>query len=159
MTSNSRHVLFKSLQKSFPRFSRHFFPATFCPFKVGFNLLSFEKFEILSFYVNAYKNFSFQRFFCLRFSRLFLCNSWFSRYYPVLFSYFPYWIIVVRGLLHIESSQSLRQNDTKFQTHPPTTLHVKMPNLSKIDVYNFGYKINVGILMKISVLPYKCMNK
>ena len=52
----------------------------------------------------------------------------------------------VRGRSHIESSHSLRQNDAKLQTHPPSTLNVKMPNLPKIDVYNFRYK-SVGILM------------
>ena len=30
-----------------------------------------------------------------------------------------------------------------FQTHPPSTIHVKMPNLPKIDAYNFRYKMNV----------------
>ena len=58
----------------------------------------------------------------------------------------------VRGHSHIESSHSLRENDAKFQAHPPSTLHVKMPNLPKIDVYNFRYKISVGILMKLFFL-------
>ena len=65
----------------------------------------------------------------------------------------------VRGRSHIESSHSLRQNDAKLQTHPPSTLNVKMPNLPKIDVYNFRYKISVGILMKLSFLSHKCVNK
>ena len=52
-------------------------------------------------------------------------------------------IMIVRGHSNIESSHSLRQNDAKLQTHPPSTLNVKMPNLPKIDVYNFGYKISV----------------
>ena len=43
----------------------------------------------------------------------------------------------------MESSPSLHENDAKFQlqTHPPSTLHIKMPNLPKIDVYNSRYKI------------------
>ena len=51
----------------------------------------------------------------------------------------------------MESSPSLHENDAKFQlqTHPPSTLHIKMPNLPKINVYNFRYKISVGILMKL----------
>ena len=44
-----------------------------------------------------------------------------------------------RGNSQIESSHSLRQNDAKFQTHPPITLLVKMPNLPKMDAYNFRY--------------------
>ena len=60
---------------------------------------------------------------------------------------------------HIESSHSLHENDGKFQTYPPSTLHVKMPNLTKIDVYNFRYKISVGMLMKLSFLSHKCINK
>ena len=51
--------------------------------------------------------------------------------------------MIVRGHSNIESSHSLRQNDTKLQIHPPSTLNVKMPNLPKIDVYNVGYKISV----------------
>ena len=64
-------------------------------------------------------------------------------------------IIFVRGHSHIEPSNSLRQNDAKFQAHPPITLLVKMPNLPKTDVYNFRYKINVGILMKLFFLLHK----
>ena len=45
------------------------------------------------------------------------------------------------GNSHIESSHSLRQYDAKLQTHPPSTLNVKMPNLPKIDVYNFKLKL------------------
>ena len=63
------------------------------------------------------------------------------------------------GHLHIESSHSLRQNDAKCRAHPPSTLHVKMPNPPKIDVYNFRYKTNVGILMKTFFLSHKCINK
>ena len=63
---------------------------------------------------------------------------------------------IVRGHSHIESSQSFCQNDAKFQTHPACTLHVKMPNLPKIDVYNFRYKIKVGILIFVS---YKYINQ
>ena len=52
------------------------------------------------------------------------------------------------GYSHMKSSHSLRQNDAKFQSHPLSTLHNKMPNLPKINVYNFGYKISVAILIK-----------
>ena len=38
---------------------------------------------------------------------------------------------ISNGQSHIEPSHSLRQNDAKLQTHPPSTLDVKMPNLSK----------------------------
>ena len=47
---------------------------------------------------------------------------------------------------HVESSHCFCQNEAKFQTHPSS--HVKMPNLQKTNVYNFAYKISVGILMK-----------
>ena len=66
---------------------------------------------------------------------------------------------VLRGHSHIESSHSLRQNDANFQTHPATTLHVKMTNLPKIDVYNFSYKISEGILMKLFFLSHMWINK
>ena len=48
----------------------------------------------------------------------------------------------LRGHSHMESSPSLHENDAKFQlqTHPPGTLHIKMPNLPKINVFNFRYK-------------------
>ena len=42
----------------------------------------------------------------------------------------------VRGHSHMESSHSLHQNGAKLQTHPRSTLNVKMPNLPKIDVYS-----------------------
>ena len=58
-----------------------------------------------------------------------------------------------------ESSHSLRENDAKFQTHSPSILHAKMPNLSKIDVYNFRYKISAAILMKLFFLSHKCINE
>ena len=64
----------------------------------------------------------------------------------------------VRGHSHIESSHSWRESDAKFQTHPPITL-IKMPNQLKINVYNFTYKISVGILMKLFFLSHKCINK
>ena len=64
----------------------------------------------------------------------------------------------VRGHSHIESFHSLRENDAKFQTHSPSTLHVKMPNLPKINVRNFTYKVRVGILTKLSFLSLKCIN-
>ena len=67
--------------------------------------------------------------------------------------------ICVRGHSYIESSHSLCQNDAKFQTHPTSTLHIKMANLHKIDVYNFRYKISVGNLMKLFFLWQKCINK
>ena len=65
----------------------------------------------------------------------------------------------VRGHSHIESFHSLRENDTKFETHPTSILYVKMPNLLKIIVHNFTYKICVGILMRLFFLSYKCINK
>ena len=65
----------------------------------------------------------------------------------------------LRGHAHIESPHSLCQNDSKLQTHPLSTLNVKMPNLPKIDVYNFRYKISVGILMKFFFLLHKCTDK
>ena len=65
----------------------------------------------------------------------------------------------VRGHSHIESSKSLHENDAKFQTHPPSTLHVKIPNLPKIDVYNVRYKISIGILMKLFFPSHKYINK
>ena len=58
-------------------------------------------------------------------------------------------VYLCKGPSNIESSHSLRENDAKFQTHPPSTLQVKMPNLAKIDVYNFRYKTSVGILIKL----------
>ena len=60
-----------------------------------------------------------------------------------------------KGHSHIGSSYSLHQNDTKLQTHPPSTLNVKMPHLPKIEVYNFKYKISVGNLMKFSFFRTK----
>ena len=42
----------------------------------------------------------------------------------------------VRDHSPIESSH----NDAKFQTQPPSTLHVKMQDLPKIDVHNFSIK-------------------
>ena len=65
----------------------------------------------------------------------------------------------VRGHSHMESSYSLCQNDAKFHTNPPSTVHFKMPNLWKIDFYDFRYKISVGILMKLFLLSHKCINK
>ena len=59
----------------------------------------------------------------------------------------------------MESSHSLHKNDAKFQTHPSSTLHIKMPDLPKIIVYNFSYKISVGVLMKLFFLSHKCINK
>ena len=58
----------------------------------------------------------------------------------------------VRGYSYFESSHSFCQNDTKFQIHLPIILHFKMPNLRKIDIYNFRYKISVEILMKLFFL-------
>ena len=63
------------------------------------------------------------------------------------------------GHSYTESSHTLHENDAKFQTHPPSILHVKMSNLLKVDVYNLRYKICVEILMKIFFLLHKCINK
>ena len=60
---------------------------------------------------------------------------------------------------HIESSHSLRQNDARLQTDPPSTLNVEIPNMPKINVYNFKYKISVGNVMKLFFLSHKCINK
>ena len=59
----------------------------------------------------------------------------------------------------MEPPHSLHEKDAKFQTYPPSTLHVKMLSLPKINVYNFRYKISVGILMKLLFLSHKCINK
>ena len=59
----------------------------------------------------------------------------------------------------IESSHSLRQNEATFRTHPLSTLHVQMPNVQKIDAYNFRHKISVGISMKLFFLSHKCINE
>ena len=67
-------------------------------------------------------------------------------------------MVAIMGPLKIETSQSFRQNDAKLQTHPPSTINVKMPNLPKTDVYNFKYEVCVGNLMKLSYLSLKCIN-
>ena len=54
--------------------------------------------------------------------------------------YFNFANLSVRGNSHIKSSHSFHENDAKFQTHPPSSLHIKMQNLPKIDDYNFKYK-------------------
>ena len=51
------------------------------------------------------------------------------------------------GAIHNQTFPQLCQNDAKLQTHPPSTVNVQMPNLPKIDVYNFKYKISVGNLV------------
>ena len=66
---------------------------------------------------------------------------------------------LLRGHSHTESSQSLCQNDAKLQTHFPSIHNVKMPNLPKIDAYNFQHKIGVGNVMKLFFLSYRCTNK
>ena len=71
-------------------------------------------------------------------------------------------VYLCKGQSYMKSSHSLCQNDTKCHppsTHPPNTLHIKMPNLSEMDVYNFIHKINVEVLMKVFFLSYKCINK
>ena len=55
----------------------------------------------------------------------------------------------VWGHWQIESSHSLHQNDAKLQTHPPSTLNVKIPNLPEIDIYDLKYKIIVRNIMKL----------
>ena len=64
------------------------------------------------------------------------------------FSFANVSITCERDQSHIEFSHSLCKKDAKFQTHTPSTLQFKMPNLRKMDVYNFTYKMSVGILMK-----------
>ena len=64
-----------------------------------------------------------------------------------------------RNHSHIESSHSLCQNDPKLQTHPPIIVKVKMPNLLKVNVYNFKCKISLGNTMKLFFLSHKCINK
>ena len=66
---------------------------------------------------------------------------------------------IALGAIHIESSNSLQQNDAKWQTHPPSILNIKMPNLPKIDAYYFKYKISVGNIMKLFYLSHKCISK
>ena len=61
-------------------------------------------------------------------------------------------LLRLRSHLHIKSSHSLRQNDGKLQNHPPTILNLKIPNLPKIDVYNFKYKISARNIRKLSFL-------
>ena len=73
-----------------------------------------------------------------------------------LLSVGPWWLL--RDNSHIEASDSLCQNDVKLQTHLPSTINVKMPNLPKIDVYNFKYKISVGNLMKLLFLSHQYIN-
>ena len=68
-------------------------------------------------------------------------------------------VYLCKGLLTYQSFHSLDQNDVKFRSHPPSTLHVKMPNLPKINIYNLRYKISVVILMKLFYLSHKYMNK
>ena len=41
-------------------------------------------------------------------------------------------VYMCKGHSHVESSHWLHENDAKFQTHPPNTFHVEMPNLPKI---------------------------
>ena len=65
----------------------------------------------------------------------------------------------VSGHSHIESFHSLCQNDVKSQTHPPSILNIKMPNLPKSDVYKFKYKFNVRNTMKLFFLSHKCIDK
>ena len=67
-------------------------------------------------------------------------------------------VYLCRGYSLIKPSHSLRENDAEFQTHPPSTLNVKMPNLPKIDVYNSRYEISLGILMKLFFLSHKSIN-
>ena len=64
----------------------------------------------------------------------------------------------IKGHSHTEFSDSLRQNGTKLQTHPPSTLNVKIPNLLKIDVYNIKHNISVGNVIKLFFLSQKCIN-
>ena len=54
---------------------------------------------------------------------------------------------------------SLRGHPDIESSHTPSTLHVKMPNLPKIHVYNFRYKISVGMLMKLFFHSHKWINK
>ena len=68
-------------------------------------------------------------------------------------------VYLCKASLTYQSSHSLRENDAKFQTYPPSTLYVKMPNLPKINIYDIRYKISVGILMKLFFLSRKCINK
>ena len=73
-------------------------------------------------------------------------------------------------LFKIRAIKSLSNRPTacikvKLQTHTPSVLHVNMPNLLKINVYNFKYKIRVGKIMKVffffhtSVSIIKCISQ
>ena len=53
----------------------------------------------------------------------------------------------------------MRENDATLQTHPPSTLNVKMQNLLKIDIFNFKYGISVGNIRKLFFLSHKWINK
>ena len=53
---------------------------------------------------------------------------------------------------HIESSQSLRQNDAKLQTHLPITLNNNNDNVKMFvpfNVYHVQHKISVGNATKV----------
>ena len=69
--------------------------------------------------------------------------------------------IPMEGVTHISNLPTVCLNMmlSSRPTQPVYTLYVKMPNLPKIDVYNFRYKINVGILMKLFFLSHKWINK
>ena len=60
--------------------------------------------------------------------------------------------IPASGVTHILNLPTVCVNDAKLQTNPPSILHFKIPNLPKIDVYNFRYEIGVEILMKLFFL-------
>ena len=53
----------------------------------------------------------------------------------------------------------MRENDATLQTHPLSTLNVKMQNLLKIDIFNFKYGISVGNIRKLFFLSHKWINK
>ena len=69
--------------------------------------------------------------------------------------------IPMEGVTHISNLPTvcLKMMLSSRPTQPVYNLYVKMPNLPKIDVYNFRYKISVGILMKLFFLSHKCINK
>ena len=76
------------------------------------------------------------------------CNFMSQYFRREIFQLCQFQYTCVRGHLHIESSSSLHENDARFQfqTQQPSTIYVKMPNLPKIDIYYFRYKIEVGCI-------------
>ena len=80
---------------------------------------------------------------------------------PLDTKYFSCAIVITRvlGVTHISNLPTVCVKMILSSRPTHCNLHVKMTNLPKIDVYNFRYKIRVGILMKLFFLSHKCINK